>query len=154
MAVIVLDRAWLSSSLQPLAQHQRGAFAASCVQRLAPGFLDSPAVGAVGVLGRLPDRRAGGDAVRGAQLGAVAHQLRPAVRPARLLRGGVLGPAWHSSSRPTKRPVQPRELQRQQEDLAAISAARPEAWETVLDQMRQASEAYSTDFLAAIESTT
>ena len=39
MAVIVLDRAWLSSSMQPLAQHQRGAFAASCVQRLAPGFL-------------------------------------------------------------------------------------------------------------------
>jgi hypothetical protein len=44
MAVIVLDRSWLSHSLQPLAQHQRGAFAASCAQRLAPGFLDSPAV--------------------------------------------------------------------------------------------------------------
>jgi hypothetical protein len=133
----------------------------------------SPAVGAVGVQGRLPDRRAGGDAVRGAQLGAVAHQLRPAVHPARLYAAAFLdrqlAPVPEEDSLediralidhgipppdPPSGPFQPRELQPQQEDLAAISAARPEAWETVLDQMRQASEASSTDFLAAIESTT
>jgi hypothetical protein len=50
-------------------------------------------------------------------------------------------------------PFQPRELRRQREDLAGISAADPEEWETVVAQMRGASEAYSREFLAALEST-
>ena len=54
---------------------------------------------------------------------------------------------------PPSGPFQPRELQRQREDLAAITAAEPATWETVLAQMRQASEAYATEFLAAVEST-
>ena len=55
---------------------------------------------------------------------------------------------------PPSGPFQPRELQRQREDLAAISAARPEAWETALAQIRQASKTYGMEFLAALESTT
>lgn len=50
-------------------------------------------------------------------------------------------------------PFQPRELQHQRENLAVISAAGQEGWEIVLAQMRRASEAYSMEFLTALEST-
>ncbi len=65
------------------------------------------------------------------------------------LRALVEGRAIHDPSGP----FQPRELRRQREDLAAIGAAGPEGWQTVLAQMRRASQAYSMEFLAALEST-
>ena len=109
----------------------------------------SPAVGAVGVQGRLPDRRAGGDAVRRAQLGAVAHQLRPAVHPARLYAAAFLD-----------RQLAPVPEEDSLEDIRALidhgipPPDPPSGPFQPRDQMRQASEASSTDFLAAIESTT
>jgi hypothetical protein len=219
MAVIVLDRAWLSRRLQPLAQHQRGAFAASCAQRLAPGFLDSPAVRlerpddlqvAQRLLSELWTAAASSTAARlGPLVRAVermpevtAHEQwegRGAYQTDALAALLYAGRSWEPSPTnyvlqcaqrafyaaafldrqlaqvpdedsleeirmlidhgipppdPPSGPFQLRELQRQQEDLAAINAAHPGAWETVLHQMRQASEAYSTGFLAAVESTT
>jgi hypothetical protein len=56
-------------------------------------------------------------------------------------------------SHPPDGPFQARELQRQQEDLAMISAAAPANWETVLTEMRRASEVYAQDFLAALATT-
>ena len=53
---------------------------------------------------------------------------------------------------PPSGPFQPRELQRQWEDLAAITAAEPATWEAVLAQMRHVSAAYAADFLAALQS--
>ena len=54
---------------------------------------------------------------------------------------------------PPNGPFQARELQRQQEDLAVISAPVPENWERALTEMRRASEVYAKDFLAALAAT-
>ena len=217
MAVTVLDRAWLFRRLQPLAQHQRGAFAASCAQRLAPGVLASPAVRverpddlrvAQGLLSELWVAAISGPAARlGPLVRAVERmpeltaqeqwQGRGTYQTHALATLLYAGRSWEPSPtnhvvqcaqcafdtaafldrqldptpvdpledvralidhgipvpHPPSGPFQPRELQRQREDLAAISAADPEAWETVLAQMRQASESYAREFLAAVEST-
>jgi hypothetical protein len=218
MAPILLDRAGLSRSLQPLGRHQRGAFAASCAQRLAPCFLDSPQV-RVERLGDLRVAQGLLTALWAAAASGTAASLGPLVRAVERMpeltaqeewegRGAYqtdalavmlyAGGSWEPSPKPNyvvvcaqrafdsaafldrqlapepeedplitavrafveegisepeppSGPFQPRELQRQREDLAVISAARPEAWETVLAQMRQASEAYAREFVAALE---
>jgi hypothetical protein len=43
-------------------------------------------------------------------------------------------------------PSQPRELQYQQLDLAAVGAAGPQIWEAVLTQRRHASQAHAVEF--------
>src|SRR4029450_1969945 len=121
--------------------------------------------------GRLPDRCAGGAAVRGAQLAAVAHQLRRggaqrAFDPAAFL-DRQLAPVPEADSLgdlraliehgiplpdPPSGPFQPRELRQQRAPLPALTAAEPATWEAVLAQMRQASAAYAREFLAALES--
>jgi hypothetical protein len=50
-------------------------------------------------------------------------------------------------------PFQPRELQCQQKDLAAIGTAGPQNWEAVLAQLRRASQAYAVEFFAALAPT-
>jgi hypothetical protein len=50
-------------------------------------------------------------------------------------------------------PFQPRELRRQSEDLAAISTADSAVWGDVVGRFREASDVYSRDFLAALDST-
>jgi hypothetical protein len=221
MALIVLDRAGLARSLQPLGQHQRGAFAASCAQRLAPGFLDSPQVHverpddlrvARGLLTELWAAATSGTAARLGPLVRAVERMpeltayeqwegRGAFQTDALAALLYAGRCWEELSprpnyvvqsalcafdsaafldrqldpgpeedpleelialidhgipipHPPSGPFQPRELQRQREDLAAISTARPEAWESVLAQMRHASEAYAMEFLAALESPT
>jgi hypothetical protein len=217
MAVILLDRRGLARSLQPLGQHQRGAFAASCAQRLAPGFLDSPAVRversddlqlAQGLLTELWAAAASGTAGRlGPSVRAVERlpeltaqeewEGRGAYQTDALAALLYAGRSWQPSPTnyvvgcaqrafdtaafldrqlapvpeadslgdlraliehgiplpdPPSGPFQPRELRRQREDLAAITAAEPATWEAVLAQMRQASAAYAREFLAALES--
>lgn len=217
MASILLDGAGLARSLQPLGRHRRGAFAASCAQRLAPCFLDSPLVRvqrpgdlrvAQGLLTELWAAAASGTAARLGPLVRAVERMpeltaqeewesRGAYQTDALVAMLYAGHSWEPSStnyvvvcaqrafdaaafldrqlapkpeedplitairalveegisepEPPTGPFQPRELQRQQEDLAAISAARPEAWEPVLAQMRQASEAYAREFVAALQ---
>lgn len=217
MAVIEPDRARLSQSLQPLARHQRGAFATSCAQRLADCFLDSTTVQqerpddlrlAQQVLGelwsaavtaipgrlgqlvreleRMPELTAyeqwqGRGAYQTHALAAMLYagrtwdeqspnyvvQCAQCVFDAALFLDRELDPApVDPLSESTLRalvegraipdpsgPFQQRELRRQREDLAAIGAAGLEEWETVVAELRCASEAYSREFLAALEST-
>jgi hypothetical protein len=220
MAPILLDRPGLARSLQPLGRHQRGAFAASCAQRLAPCFLDSPQVRierpgdlrvARGLLTELWTAAASGTAARLGPLVRAVERMpeltaqeewegRGAYQTDALAVMLYAGCSWEqrplkpnyvvvcaqrafdaaafldrqlapepeedplitairalveegiSEPEPPSGPFQPRELQRQREDLAAISAARPEAWEMVLARMRQASEGYAREFVAALES--
>jgi hypothetical protein len=201
MTVILLDRRGLARSLQPLGRHQREAFAASCAQRLARGFLDSPAVRverpddlqvAQGLLSELWAAAASGTAARLGPLVRAVEQMpeltateewegRGAYQTDALAALLYAGRSWEPSPTnyvvgcaqrafdsaafldrqlapvpeensledlraliehgiplpdPPSGPFQPRELQRQREDLAAINAAEPATWEAVLAQMR------------------
>jgi hypothetical protein len=217
MALILLDRRGLARSLRPLGRHQHGAFAASCAQRLARGFLDSPTVRverpddlqvAQGLLTELWAAAASGTAARLGPLVRAVEQMpeltayeewegRGAYQTAALAALLYAGRSWEPSPTnyvvqcaqraldtaafldrqlapvpeadpledlraltdygiplpdPPSGPFQPRELQRQREDLAAITAAEPASWEAVMAQMRHASAAYATELLAALQS--
>jgi len=214
----VLDRARLKQRLQPLARHQRGAFAVSCAQRLAACFLGSlrvqqerpddlrlaeqmlaelwtaavtsiperlgplvtelegmpeltayeqwqgrgayqtHALAAMLYAGRSWEEQSPNYVVQCAQCVFDAalfldRELDPApVDPLseETLRALVEGgPAFSDPSGP----FQPRELQRQKEDLAAISIADSKIWGEVVAKMRDASGAYSREFFMALEST-
>ena len=136
--------------MQPLAQHRRGAFAASCVQRLAPGFLtaqrsaqwecggayQTDALAAMLYAGRSWEPSPTSYVLQCTQRAFYAaavldRQLAPVPEEDSLEDIRALIDHGIPPPDPPSGPFQPRELQRQQEDLAAISAARPEAWETV-----------------------
>ncbi len=198
MAVIVLDRAGLARSPRPLGRQRRGAFVASCAQRLASCFLRSPNVQRerpnhvelaqrvltelwtaattdttdglgplIGPLERMPELTAheqGRGAYQTHALAAMLYavhtweeespnyvlqcaqctfdtaafldrRLDPTVvDPVTAIRALVEDDVTVPD--PPSGPFQPRELQRQEEDLAAISAAPQEAWEAVVAGMQ------------------
>ena len=217
MAVIVLDQARLSGQLQPLPRHKRGAFAASCAQRLAGCFLDSPLIrrerpddfrlvkntleelwaaarhdtpervdDLTFALEQLPELLAdvqwrGRGAYQTHALAALVYAAESwddtspesAVECAQHVFDTAafldrrLDPSPIESldaihafidhgapmPDPATGPFQTRELQRQQEDLAMITRAVPEAWGTTLSEIRRNSEAYAEAFQEALDST-